>query len=296
MAATASNRYKVYEIPKRSGGKRTIEHPSKELKAIQRWIAKAVFARFPIHSGATAYRQGFGIRENAERHRQSKFTNRYDFSNFFPSFTQAEVQNFLRSRSAAVGLVLTEKDIGFVGNIVCRNGRLTIGSPTSPIITNTMMFDFDVTLDNFCAERGLIFTRYADDMFVSSNKEGQLFSVEDGIHLAMNSIPNLNLEVNHKKTALLSKKYLRRVTGVVITSDHRLSIGRHRKREIKALIHKWRTGTLEVEKLHYMRGLVAFARDVEPNFEQRLRLKYGDQAIDEIVHSSDLSIVFDKNT
>lgn len=40
----APHRYKVYDIPKRSGkGYRTIAHPAKELKFIQRFVAEKYF-------------------------------------------------------------------------------------------------------------------------------------------------------------------------------------------------------------------------------------------------------------
>lgn len=279
LSLTASRRYKVYTIPKRTGGERLIEHPSRELKAIQRWIAQALFARFPVHEAATAYRKGTGIRENAERHRQTKFTNRYDFSSFFPSFSQDRVLHYVSEQSKNLGIDLTQRDLDFVGNIVCRHGRLTIGAPSSPTITNAMMFDFDRRMYEACQNRGLIFTRYADDIFVSSFEPGKLNGLESLIVQSKRGIPHLRLKLNHQKTAYLSKKYSRKVTGVVITPQHTLSIGRDRKREVKALIHQWIKGDIESERFYYLKGLFAFAIDIEPEFEARLAEKYGSNTI-----------------
>jgi retron-type reverse transcriptase len=295
LAASANRRYKVYEIPKRNIGMRKIEHPSREIKALQRWIAKVIVGRFPVHHAATAYQKGSGIRENAERHRTSKYTNRYDFANFFPSFKQKSVEQFIQSESEKLGMILAPDDLQFVGNIVCRNGRLTIGAPSSPTITNTMMFDFDQSLFGFCHSKGLVYTRYADDLFISSNEPGKLEKLEKQILEAKRGIPHLSLRLNRKKTAYLSKKYGRQITGVNITSDHKLSIGRDRKREIKALVHQWINNKLDVSKVHYMRGLLAFARDIEPEFEANLRLKYGDRPINEILRHPDLGNVSDPN-
>ena len=292
-SASASRRYKVYQIPKRGQGTRTIEHPSKEIKALQRWIRKVVIDRFPVHHAATAYRKGSGIRENAERHRTSKYTNRYDFANFFPSFTQERVEGFVHAEAAKLGMALNQEDLNFVGRIVCRNGRLTIGAPSSPAITNAMMFDFDQQLFSFCQSKGLIYSRYADDLFISSHESGKLDKLEKQILAAKRGIPHLSLRLNRKKTAYLSKKYGRQITGVIITPDHKLSIGRDRKREIKALVHQWINNKLDESKVHYMRGLLAFARDIEPEFEVNLRLKYGDGPINEILRHPDLGIVSD---
>lgn len=286
LSETASRRYKVYTIPKRTGGDRLIEHPSRELKAIQRWIVQALILRFPLHESATAYRKGSGIRENAERHRQTKFTNRYDFANFFPSFSQGRVTQYVSEQAKSIGIELSPRDLEFIGNIVCRNGRITIGAPSSPAITNAMMFQFDRRMHEDCDERGLVFTRYADDMFVSSFEPGKLHDIQKVIVKSKRGIPHIRVRLNHQKTAYLSKKYQRKITGVVITPQHTLSIGRERKREIKSLIYQWIKGDINSVKFYYLRGLFSFAIDIEPQFEARLVEKYGLDKIN-LLRSSD---------
>jgi RNA-directed DNA polymerase len=280
LSESASRRYKVYSIPKRNGGERVIEHPSRELKAIQRWIVRALISRFPIHESATAYRKGTGIRANAERHRKTKFTNRYDFASFFPSFSQARVVQFIGEQAKAIAVELSERDLEFIGNIVCRNGRLTIGAPSSPAITNAMMFEFDRRMHDECHAKGLVYTRYADDLFVSSFEPGQLVGMEKAVIKNKRGVPHLRLRLNHLKTASLSKKYRRVITGVVITPQHTLSIGRERKREIRALIYQWIRGEIDPISFSYLRGLFSFAIDIEPEFEERLKEKYGKDQIE----------------
>lgn len=292
LSLTASRRYKVYTIPKRTGGNRLIEHPSQELKAIQRWIVQALFARFPVHEAATAYRKGGGIRVNAERHRQTKFTNRYDFSSFFPSFSQGRVLQFVSEQSKSLGIELSPRDLNFVGDIVCRNGRLTIGAPSSPAITNSMMFEFDRRLHEMCQSRGLVLTRYADDIFISSYEPGKLEGLEKLIVQSKRGIPYLNLRLNHQKTANLSKKYRRTITGVIITPQHSLSIGRERKKEIKSLVHRWIKGDIDDSTFYYLKGLFSFAIDIEPEFEKRLIEKYGKVRI-ELLRSADPDFLFE---
>jgi RNA-directed DNA polymerase len=275
LSLTASRRYKIYKIPKRTGGERLIEHPSRELKAIQRWLVQALFSQFPVHEAATAYRKGAGIKQNAERHRDTNFTNRYDFSNFFPSFSQNRIVQYLSEQSRALGLDLTQRDLDFVGRILCRNGRLTIGAPSSPAITNAMMYEFDRQMHSACIGKGLIFTRYADDIFISSFEVRKLEKLEALIAESKRGIPHLKLRLNRQKTTYLSKKYSRKIAGVVVTPQHTISVGRDRKREVKALIHQWIEGKIEVERLSYLRGLFAFVIDIEPDFENRLATKYG---------------------
>src|SRR5258708_34154662 len=65
IARIAPKRYKIYQIDKRSGGKRTICHPSRELKALKYVFLRDILCDVPVHSRATAYRKGSSIRDNA---------------------------------------------------------------------------------------------------------------------------------------------------------------------------------------------------------------------------------------
>jgi hypothetical protein len=56
LIESAPARYKIYDIPKRRGGRRTIAQPSKELKRIQRFIVGQKVESF---SGS---RNGYGSR------------------------------------------------------------------------------------------------------------------------------------------------------------------------------------------------------------------------------------------
>ena len=290
IASTADKRYKEYSIPKTSGGNRKIEHPSRELKAIQRWIVSSIFAKFPIHSSATAYKAGGGVRVNAELHRRTSYTSRYDFAGFFPSFSADRIAIFLREKSAKIGLEIQPSDVDFICRVVCRRGALVIGAPSSPYITNVMMFDFDYSLEKAISDRSIVYSRYADDLFFSSSEVDSLLGVQEEIRSSLNGISHLSLKLNMKKTVHLSRRYSRRVTGVVLTPDFKLSVGRSRKREIRTLIHLWKNGELSLEQVGYLRGLLAFALDIEPSLGGRLERKYGAEEIWTIVHSPTLEV------
>ena len=59
LARSAPYRYKVYQIEKRTPGKkRTIAQPAREVKPLQYWVMSHVLSAFPIHPAATAYRKG----------------------------------------------------------------------------------------------------------------------------------------------------------------------------------------------------------------------------------------------
>lgn len=71
---TAPVRYKVFRIPKRTGGEREIAQPSKPVKALQRAIMTEYLSTLPVHEAAAAYRQGRSILDNAKQHLRAQRT------------------------------------------------------------------------------------------------------------------------------------------------------------------------------------------------------------------------------
>ena len=59
LIRSAPYRYKVYQVPKRSGtGLRTIAQPAKEVKKLQYWVINNIYPNLPIHPSASAYVSG----------------------------------------------------------------------------------------------------------------------------------------------------------------------------------------------------------------------------------------------
>ena len=92
LIATAPERYKVYKIPKRTPGEfRTIAHPARELKFVQRWLIKRVLCTLPVHSAAMAYRKDTSILDNAVQHAKHRYLLKMDIQDFFPSIKPSDL-------------------------------------------------------------------------------------------------------------------------------------------------------------------------------------------------------------
>ena len=279
LQTNASKMYKTFTIPKRNGQRRTISQPTPELKAVQRWLVTTVFGRLPISECATAYMKGASIRKNAEAHAGSAFTLHMDFENFFLSFSKGNVARFLSDTTE-----LTRADRDFCSAIVTRRGALTIGAPSSPAVTNALMHPFDVKMENWCTRRGLVYTRYADDINISSFAADSLGGAEDYIRSTARNFRYGRLRINSEKTAYLSRRYRRTITGVNLKPEGGVSIGRDRKREIRSFVHLFKSGSLPEELRWRVGGLIAFAADVEPSFVISLKRKYGPEVVEELLH------------
>ncbi len=284
IARTAGRRYKVFEIEKKTGGKRLIEHPSRPVKFLQRWLDRHIFSLLPMHQCAMAYREGRSIAHNARQHVDSRFLLRLDFLNFFPSIKGKHLKAFLVSRRSFLPDWISESDIDIIINIVTRHGGLVIGAPSSPVISNAVMFDIDTNLYEFCARIGIKYTRYADDLFFSTSDHNCLPTNIDKISKIVFHDPILKLVINQKKTILTSSKHRRIVTGLNITPDKKISVGRDKKREIKSLIYKYQIGNLEPDRLSYLCGCIAYLSSVEPTFLESIREKYGQELIYNLLH------------
>lgn len=287
----APHHYKVYTIPKRSVGHRVIAHPSKKLKTFQRTLNRILSDVLPVHEAAYAYRINKGIKDNARQHVQNSYLLKMDFKDYFMSISPPLFWAVMQNSSIEVPRderVILERLLFW-----CPSKRLSgklilsVGAPTSPLISNFIAFDFDQMVTEYCQKNGIIYTRYSDDLTFTSNYKGALFDLPGVIALFLTESLNGYVSINESKTVFSSKAHNRHVTGVTLTSDNKLSIGRDRKRYISALIHKYCMGSLPKEDISHAQGLLAFAEHIEPNFRQRMEKKYSKDAICRLIKSGD---------
>lgn len=283
IADTASHRYKTYRIAKRTGGSREISHPAMELKSLQRWIADNILSKLPVHDSVYSYRIGRGIRDHAELHKKQNYLVRIDFKDFFPSITAKDVTRLLIENRVKLPPLITAEDVRYICKIVCRNGRLTIGAPSSPAISNAVLYSFDKHWSRVCIQRKIIYSRYADDIYLSTNIPNILGPTFSEIRNDLASREWPKLAINRRKVVFTSRKHNRNVTGLTLTSDRRISIGHDKKRMLRSLVYKFAQGELSVKDVSYLRGYLSYVKSVEPNFIAKLRMKYDSAVIRRIM-------------
>ena len=280
---SASHRYKTYTIPKRTGGRREISQPTPAVKFIQKWLCRNVFSRFPIHDAAQAYKEGANIGANARIHVKQNYLLKVDFENFFPSIKGDDVRSLVNGGRETFEPALTDEDVEVIVKAVCKDGALTIGAPSSPLISNVLMYDFDRELSEECQRRLVRYSRYADDIVLSTNEPGQLAELLRFVASLLKKPGRPLLTINPNKTVFTSRKRLRRITGLVLTSDREVSIGRRAKRKLRSMIFGYSLGQLSVADAVYLRGYLAFVRSIEPDVIPRLELKYGSEVLTRIM-------------
>ena len=278
---TAPVRYKHYSIKKRNGGERLISQPARELKFLQRAIMSEFLSKLPVHPSAMAYRPGISIYDNAAAHAANGPIYKFDFKDFFTSIIAKDWVSYCIKNK----VFDEEEDIAFSGKILFHKApglnqlRLAIGAPSSPHLSNILMYDFDCKISDMIISDGVTYTRYADDMTFSARRTGFLNRVQKSLRRAIKETETPSLVLNELKTVLATKKYKRIVTGLVLTNDGEVSLGRDRKRLIRSMLYRFKHHKLEVGELTRLEGLLAFVNDVEPAFLERLIKLYGHDVI-----------------
>lgn len=251
-----AHHYRVFTIPKKSGGVREISAPMKMLKSLQNYVNVLLQALYEPTSAAMGFVQGRSVVDNARKHIGMNYVFNMDLKDFFPSIPQARVWGALQSKaigfnqtvaSAVAGLCCTE--IVFFdgkpvvnysglpdGPIIEKRNVLPQGAPTSPILTNIVARNLDRQLKHLADKFGLNYTRYADDITFSSMhnvyQDGGTFMSE-----LRRIITEQNFNINEKKTRLQKKGSRQEVTGLVVSD--RVNVTREYIRSIGSLIYIW---------------------------------------------------------
>jgi RNA-directed DNA polymerase len=286
LCLSAPYRYKVYRIPKRRAGEyRVIAQPAREVKLLQRWVVKNLLEEIPIHPCAVAYIAGVGIRENAQRHVNNPYILKLDFKNFFNSIKYIDLSILFR-QCFEPALPFEDEDalckLLLWWSTAATMLQLSVGAPSSPLISNAVMFMFDEEISQFCRNEDVVYTRYADDLVFSSESKITLRRCEDLVRRTLANIEFPRLSLNEEKTVYASRANRRQVTGLVLTNNEAVSIGRDRKRLLRSMVHRFFNGQLNSKQVEQLRGHLAFAHATEPVFIDRLKRKYGAETVQTI--------------
>jgi len=284
LIATASSRYKTYFIDKRGGrGKREISQPTKEIKYLQRLLVKHELNTLPIHDAAVGYRPNKSILDHAQPHAASRYLLKLDFTDFFTSLKFAAIEHRL---SQDTNYTYIERWI--LGHLLCRRikrtgiTQLTIGAPSSPYVSNYLLWEFDSLLSEYCAVRGVRYTRYADDLAFSTSEPRVLDDVQNKVRQNIKDLGYLGLTLNESKTVNVSTKRRRTLVGLTLSNEGAASIGRDEKRILRAMMHRLSAGTLNSTEISYLRGRMAFTHAIDPHYVKKLLDRYGLATIESI--------------
>ena len=117
-------------------------------------------------------------------------------------------------------------------------GYLPQGSPASGLISNMVMAQFDEVMFDFCKSNNLKYTRYSDDIVVSSKDDN--FSRDRALKI-VSFIQNLSefngFSLNKEKTRIMTPGSRKFVLGVLVDGES-LRLGKHERERIERMIYQ----------------------------------------------------------
>ena len=238
--------YVTFALRKRSGGKRLIMAPKRRLKAIQRKLLVLVVEKLRVSDHAHGFRRGHSIRTGAEPHVGKRLVLRLDVKDFFPSVTFARVRGMLiaygygYSVASTLSVLMTEAERqpveadGELFHVPIGDRHCVQGAPTSPGICNALLLRLDHRLAGLANKRGLVYTRYADDLSFSGEMNRK---AAHKLRCVVNRIVvEEGFTINADKTRIMGQGSRQTVTGVVVNKT--LGLSRQERRRLRAIAHR----------------------------------------------------------
>lgn len=283
-----STLYRSFKIPKRSGGLRQIDAPNDELKRAL-YDLKMIFEKkfyMSYHTAAFAYVHGRSTIDSVKRHQQNKsrWFLKTDMRHFFPSTSPEFLMKMLCMTFPFCSFVqddwgnreLLEKAL----SLCFLNGGLPQGTPTSPMLTNALMIPIDHAISKMCHEYQphLCYTRYADDILISSEYSFKWTDVQSKLIAILNSF-EAPFSLHPDKTRFGSNSGRNWNLGVMLNAENKITIGHEKKKVAKACVFQFMTDydrgmPWSLEDTQHLAGQLSYYKMVEPEFVAMLLDKY----------------------
>lgn len=197
--------YRQFPVLKKDGTSRIVSEPLPSLKEIQTWILNEILSKNKVSRYAKAYIHKRGIKDHVKFHIGSPVVLTMDIKKFFDSIKFELVEElFLKMKySSNISNLLAK--------LCCLKGSLPQGAPTSPYITNILLYDFDEAMSEYCKKEKIRYTRYADDLAFSGE-----FKRIDLIKYVKKELRKLGLMTNNKKTKVMKQNQQQIISGLIV--------------------------------------------------------------------------------
>ncbi len=300
--------YETFRIRKKgTDAFRVICVPDPRLLTVQKWIAQSILRYTPTHPSSYAFAPNKKIRDAAALHCGSKWLIKMDVRRFFESISEIAAYKVFNNLGY-------EPLISFELARVCtrlgpetrskwkaqwrtkyrkheieryrnsRIGHLPQGAPTSPMLANLAMGEFDRAISEIAKNYGLIYTRYADDICLS--KHDNHFSRKRAsaiIGQISAEMRKHGLSPNIAKTRVSPPGARKIVLGLLVdgkepklSREFRAKLRQHihylTHPSFGPAAHAKKRGFTSVEGMrNHIEGLVAYAHDIDSVFAATCR-------------------------
>ncbi|WP_300570424.1 reverse transcriptase family protein [Flavobacterium sp.] len=177
------------------------------------------------HNCVHGFVPGKNTRSNALVHLGKKNLLSLDIKNFFESINKESVN------SALISLGFNESIASDLSSICTLEDKLVQGFPTSPILANIVCSEMDQKIQELCQNYDATYTRYADDLSISSNDIMPQIDEIDSI------LKSFQFELNTSKTKRFKRGQNQYVTGLSISDSLYPRIPKPIKRRLRQQLY-----------------------------------------------------------
>jgi RNA-directed DNA polymerase len=271
-------------------------NPDERMRAYHDFLKLFLVDFLPVDTESVySYRKGVSSLAAVQRHAQNRHFFVTDFESFFPSLTREVIHETVISASSNVPIADLSDNLEHILDLLCVDGSLPIGFSTSPGLSNAALYKFDVELNARCKEIGVVYTRYADDIILSSSEPIPVKTSEMMLNSLLESTFGGALRLHKRKS-----KYLRvggkiKFLGMVLLPNGAISVDKTIKDEVETLLYLYLQNR---ERFNQMRevgpaktearlaGLINYINTVDKDYLEKLRRKYGAAIVEMFLHRS----------
>lgn len=270
--------YRVYRVPKRTPGtgSRQIQEPDGRLKYIQKQLLARFLQPLPLGEHVGAYVLGRSIVHTARQHVRKAVIVHLDLKEFFPSIKRSMIRRYLKD------LGYSHKVSSLMTALMTYTNFAPQGAPTSGTIANLVtdkLLDQPVLKKLRMENQGLtaysdwVYTRYSDDIDISSVKEQSEEEIDRVIKIVTRAAQKAGFTVKDAKTKVMRHEKRQKVLGLIV--NDKVSIDPHKFKHLSKLIHACKIHGFESQNLcTYISGTLAYFHQVEPERTVKLRKEF----------------------
>ncbi|SRR6266550_1779510 len=207
-------------------------------------------------------RPGFSVIRNARYHLGSKAVLSYDVKDCFGSISEKDVCDIFRYR-----LNFCEEAANMLAYMTTYEVHVPQGVPTS---TNLAILALEKTcgeLRTLCDKQGMKFSVWVDDIVISGDKN----LLKKNEYAISQILGRCKYSINpDKETGVVEKgsKTPRKITGIFIDANERISAGRRRIRTIRSRLRRTHKDSPS------LKGKINFLEQVNPKVGRRYKQAY----------------------
>lgn len=275
---------------------RIIQKPNKKLKAYHTFLNLFLFDYLSVNTKVVfSYRKGVSTYDAVSKHSRSKYFFQTDIARFFPSIDSDLIKKTILGSCELSPISDIDVFLERVFDFVVVKNQLPMGFSTSPPISNACLFNFDNDLEKYCSNHNLIYTRYSDDLIISSGAKGGVDGVDLKVDAILQNSFGGKLTLNAAKSKFTHPGGKIKVLGMVILPNGKITVDIKFKSNIEVLLHFYIN---DKEKfidtvngdmsagIERITGYLNYVNTVDKSYLDKLRKKFGATIVDMFLHQS----------